>query len=98
LLSTWQILLQPSPLSVLPSSHCSVPSSTPLPHVLCGTSTLASGEGSWTEMPLPPPPPVLPVWPPFPPEPALPPEPSPTGPLTVGEQAAKLAQLASRQS
>ena len=38
---------QPSPLTVLPSSHCSLPSTTPSPHtpaVGASTTTPASGE------------------------------------------------------
>src|SRR3954471_5754094 len=29
--SSWQVLVQPSPFTVLPSSHCSVPSTNPSP-------------------------------------------------------------------
>ena len=36
---TWQSELQPSPPWRCPSSHCSAPSTTPLPHTAKGVST-----------------------------------------------------------
>jgi hypothetical protein len=62
----WQIALQPSPAVLLPSSHCSPVSITPLPQ-LVGLMSMPSMPGRASKDRPVPPLPVLPPLPPWPP-------------------------------